>query len=96
MGYIITYGHSNGKSYRFKRVRSITWRGFAAALLVVLLALLVLNPQIRGQVKNFLLPGDAEVTEAALIEMVSSIKEGEPVGDAVTAFCREIIDGAKR
>ena len=41
-----------------------------------------------------ILPGDPEVTAAALEHMVASVSQGEPVGEVFFAFCREIIDGA--
>lgn len=45
--------------------------------------------------KNWLLPGDPEVTAAALDSLVQGIREGEDLGDAVGAFCREIVENAQ-
>lgn len=60
------------------------------ALLIVAAALGVSNPTV----KEYLIPGNPEVTEAALIDFIDDIKQGAAFGDAMTAFCREIIDNA--
>lgn len=38
-----------------------------------------------------LLPGDPKVTGEALDRLVSSIGGGEPIADAFSAFCEEIV-----
>ncbi len=43
---------------------------------------------------NFLLPGNQQTTKAAISTFVQDLNEGEPIKDAVTAFCREIIENA--
>jgi hypothetical protein len=48
-----------------------------------------------NRVKEWILPGNAQVTEAALDNLVTDLKEGEKLEDAITAFCQEIIDHAK-
>lgn len=45
-------------------------------------------------VPDILIPGDAEVTKSAAQEMISLLKTGTPVKDAVTVFCKQIIDAA--
>lgn len=45
--------------------------------------------------QSVLIPGEAGITEAAFGEMVSNLREGQPMGEAVTAFCRQVIDGAE-
>ncbi len=47
-----------------------------------------------GNIRSFLLPGDPKVTEAALIDLAENLREGESFSDAVTVFCREILDHA--
>ena len=42
-------------------------------------------------VRDVLLPGDAGVTAAALENMVTAILDGSTLGDAITAFCQEIM-----
>ncbi len=65
---------------------------------VMLICLLVLGSlKLIGwdKVKHYMLPGDPAVTETAFNSMIESIRAGESVKDAVTAFCVEIIDNAK-
>ena len=44
--------------------------------------------------REILLPGNGESTAKALEELISQLHEVAAFGDAVTAFCREIIAGA--
>lgn len=44
---------------------------------------------------DFLIPGDPEITVPATQSMISDLKAGEPLDDAITAFCLEIINGAQ-
>ncbi len=44
--------------------------------------------------KEWIIPGDAEVTEAALSTLVEDLKQGDSLDDAITAFCQEILDHA--
>ena len=46
-------------------------------------------------IPDFLIPGDPEVTKTAASVMVAEIKNGATVGNAVTAFCKTILDGAE-
>lgn len=57
----------------------------------VLTAAFLLWPMGRRCVRDLLLPGDEDVTAAALSELVNDLSAGEPVGEAVEAFCRDII-----
>ena len=36
-----------------------------------------------------------QLPEAALENMVDAVQNGEALGDAITTFCREIVDSAK-
>lgn len=45
---------------------------------------------------QFLLPGEPSVTAAALDNMANSLQEGETLQEAITAFCREILDNAQK
>lgn len=44
--------------------------------------------------RQYLLPGDPRITETALDQLVVDIQNGESFSDAITTFCREIIDSA--
>ena len=85
MGYRIAYSTETSHKFpeRIRKKRPLLW-AVAAALLIGLLA---------GGWK-LLLPGDPEVTRAALAGLAEDIREGQSLGQAVTAFCQEIVDNA--
>lgn len=91
MGYRITY-----KSTYMKN-KTQDWQGksnvlkWIFALIVCFFLLLAI---FNTEVRRLFLPGDPVVTERALSELVVDIREGQPVSDAVTAFCREILENA--
>ncbi len=92
MGYRIEYDGSTAQ----KTIIRIS-KGKKRLMLTILAAVLTLGavafPRSRGILRDLLLPGDEEVTTAALEGLVEDLKEGEPFGDAVETFCREIIYG---
>ena len=92
MGYRITYenGHIHKKTIRSSQFR---WKRWGAGAAVAALAVTLLIPRGRLWVRDLLLPGDEDVTAAALGSLVEDLSAGEPVGEAVQTFCREIIHG---
>lgn len=44
-------------------------------------------------VPDVLIPGEPEVTKAAVVEMIQTLREGEALKSAVTAFCKNILNG---
>ena len=92
MGYRIEYGPMPGvwKSGRKEplRLQAMT----AAFLLLFVIGVRFLYPEGTELLRNLLLPGEKTVTEAAFSGMLAQIRHGEPVGQAFTAFCQEIID----
>ena len=65
----------------------------AVFLLVFALLVRQMWPEGTRILRNYLLPGDLTVTEAALSDMVAGLQVGQPAGEALTAFCRQIIHG---
>lgn len=94
MAYRIDYG-SGGEKKRAMKGRTPVRRVAAGIVCAVLLAAL-LFPAGRRALRDLILPGDAEVTAAALRDLVAELQDGEPVGDAVSAFCQEVIAGGTR
>lgn len=88
MGYRIEYGAKGSRRRRIKRLNKHHGLAFAGILPVVLLLVMLFWPAVR----NILLPGDREVTAAALDTLAGELRNGEAFGSAVTAFCQEIID----
>ena len=88
MGYKIIYPPVGKRRYPMGRSMPV-WLLPASILGAAILAITLYNGSA-----GWLLPGDPEVTEAALYEMIERLSEGEAFGEAVTAFCKEIIAGA--
>lgn len=65
-------------------------------LLLFTLAVRQFWPEGTRMLREFLIPGEPTVTQAAFSEMVTEIQAGEPLGDAVTAFCRQIVEDGTR
>ena len=90
MSFRIQYGISrhevNSRKTKFKK-----WLPFLLAVIFLVAGWLISLTEIRF---DWLLPGDPEVTAAALESLRENLAAGESLGEAVTAFCREIINGA--
>ena len=95
MAYRIDY-ISGGKHRRPIR-RYFTAATVKTGLLVLVLVAAALAVKFYGLnwVKEVLLPGDPQVTEAALHNMTEGLQSGESILEAVTTFCQEIVDGAR-
>ena len=89
MGYRIVYGPmpkaAPSGSGRLRVMTAVFGRLFA-------LCVHFLWPQGSRMLREIFLPGTPGVTEQALESMVADIRSGEDFGDAVTAFCQEILD----
>ena len=94
MSYRIQYGPPQKGEPVKGQISKNTVRFIAFAALIAVVLFLLVSPQGAEAVRGFLLPGDGAVTEAAFSEFVGSIRGGESIGQAITAFCREIIEGA--
>lgn len=95
MGYTIQYGPS-GKAetaWRGRRKKKTRIR-ISLVLLAAVCAFGVLAGGVE-KVWEFLIPGDPEITKAAFMQFTEDIRQGGSVGEAITAFCREIIDNAE-
>jgi len=96
MGYIIRYGpekqvkQKNGKMWEALGVQGMT--AFFLALFILFAGLFWKDG--KEVMKRWLIPGEAGATETAAMKLVEDIRSGEPVLDAVDAFCREIFKEA--
>ena len=62
----------------------------AGFLLAFVLLVRLCWPQGTALLRQTLLPGE----DPAFLQLQSDIQAGEPLGDAVTAFCRQIVEEA--
>ena len=94
MGYYISYNPELKRKYplynKNKRKRS----GWMVVLFAMAFLLAVLSGNNKG-LKKWILPGDPEVTEAALTCFVQDVRDGVAVKEAITDFCLEIINNGE-
>lgn len=95
MGYRIVYD----RNPKYDDRTTFHWGKFQTAAAGFLAVFFLLTgtfwPEGKAMLQRILIPGDAEVTIAAFSSMVEQIQAGEPIGDAVTAFCGEIIENGQ-
>ena len=91
MGYRIEYDGSSGK-YEVKKEKPL---GLAAMTLLCFGVFLLLTglfwPEGREVLGEYLIPGDNQVTLHAARNMGNDLRSGAQLGDALEAFCREVI-----
>ncbi|MBR7123206.1 MAG: hypothetical protein IKC95_07120 [Oscillospiraceae bacterium] len=94
MAYRIRYGQALIK----KHIIFENQIQFSKKLIPPLICFLVLCGGIviakSKAVQDFFLPGNPDVTRSAISGFVTDLKDGEPMKEAITTFCREIIDNA--
>ena len=94
MAYRIVYGPVKGRRRTGRgavlRMQTMT----AAWLLVFALVVSWVWPEGTATLREYLLPG-RDGTQAAMLELMTEIQAGEPVGEVLTAFCRQIIENGK-
>ncbi len=61
-------------------------------LLVATVTISVANLSGALWVRHLLFPGDPQVTAAALEGLAEDLQQGSSVMDAITAFCRDVIN----
>lgn len=92
MGYRIVYGPMP-KEIECNRPSPLRLQAMTAAfLLAFVIGVRLFYPEGTALLQDLLLPGGKTVTEEALTGMISGLQNGEPLGEAFTAFCQEIID----
>lgn len=92
MSYKIQYSPETGYLYpQEKKQRSIQMKRWIIPTVAIVLALWL---HIYG-VPDFLIPGDPDITKAAASALVDEIQSGVAMNDAVTTFCKTILDGAE-
>lgn len=86
MSYQIQY-----EPHKNRRYPVCTGRKRHTTVFVLALTLLAVCMSI-GLRTGWLIPGDPEVTSNAFSDMVTMLREGEGMKEAVTAFCMEILE----
>lgn len=94
MSYQISYGGMKEKrprQWKPRRLPILT----VAFFMLFLLTVERVWPAGRERLRELLWPGNGEVTAAAFATMTERLDAGEPIADAVEAFCKEILQDAR-
>lgn len=95
MGYIIVYEGADPAEISVSRRRSRLPELTVLFVLAFLLLTRLFWPAGREKIRDILLPGDPNITQQAVSVLVDDLRAGEPVGEAVRAFCGEILGHAE-
>ena len=89
MSYTIRYGTSKYDSYKSTgtKMRLILSLGL---LFAVVISCTVFSEQVR-EFRRYLFPAFEPAVRQAFENMTQSVDNGEPLRDAVVAFCREVL-----
>lgn len=88
MSYNITYNPELKRKYPIERKNNNNPLKIVVITLVGFIAVYGLT---KAGIMHYLIPGDPEITVDAFSTMVNRVSQGEAVGNAIAAFCREII-----
>lgn len=80
-----------GMAYQIEYPGKKKAKGFPVWIVLLALGGLALLRQSLGR---FLLPGDPEVTGRALETLLAQLRQGIGAGEAVSAFCKAVVQGA--
>lgn len=95
MGYRIVYESAIVKKTKIRRVTSPKQYIIIGSLVLLMLLSICWLGWNKTNIRRYLLPGDPDITGAAIEELIEEIRSGTSVTDAVSAFCKEIVDHAE-
>ena len=91
MGYKIMYSPEDNNKYPTGQSgRKHKW--LLPVIIILALLMSIRTAQVRDRLEEWIIPGNDQITKAAFSVMIDEIRTGEPVTEAVTAFCRVIIE----
>lgn len=92
MSYSIHYSPENNKKFPVRqKAYAVKQKAMITVAAVIFALFLLCFDGVRQSIKNFLLPGDPQITEAGIIGFVDDVRSGTGVADAFTTFCEYII-----
>lgn len=94
MAYNIQYSQQYQVKYPVKKKAYISHKFLLIMLLILCAGFLVYKLKKHGILGELLVPGDADITMAAVEKLLDNLKLGTPVSEALTAFCTEILGHA--
>jgi len=91
LGYVIAYDMKE-KKYEIRRNRSCRFSFLlTAAFCLFVVGTLYFWPEGREILISMVIPGEDSVTIAAFRNMTGNLRAGAAVGDAIAAFCADVI-----
>lgn len=94
MSYTIQYNDGKKNSVCKRRRWSKKWL-LPAAILALAIAARLFWPQIGNLTQKLLFLGVSEQNEAAVTAFIEDVRNGEDFSDALTVFCREVLNNAE-
>ena len=92
MSYRIVYGPER-KAVKEREPSSLRFRSLIAGFLLLFAVIVkLLWPEGTAVLRQMILPTDLSATEQAFQCMMEDLRSGENLGDAITVFCRQIIE----
>lgn len=91
MGYRIMYSPEKQNQYPQKAPRKLHSKTVWICAITAIAVFLASATGVTETIGDFLLPGDAAQIRQAAFGMIEQIRLGTPVGEAITAFCVEIV-----
>ena len=95
MGFRIEYSQGEGRKVPIEEKSKSQPAVKRIAILVLACVFLFIGAQNISSVEEFLIPGEPEVTKAAFSSFIDDLQQGSSFRDAITVFCREIIQNAQ-
>lgn len=90
MPYSVRYGPEDSDKYPVKTTSARKKSRYVVAITLLILAI-VLTIRFRETLVSWLIPGDDQMTLQSTEELLSDLREGVPIGEALTTFCEEIV-----
>ncbi len=92
MGYKITYDNAGNARFYSNNSRKLPKWAITLCCAIMLTAVLIYAGGGKF-LRNFFMPG---VSDAALSALAEDLRSGESLLDAVSAFCSEVVNNAKK
>lgn len=94
MSYYVSYNPEQASRYPTReKVKAVKAGRFITGVLILGLLICCLSIQ---EIRNFLIPGDPEVTIKATAKLLEEIKDGEGFVNAFTAFCEMVVTNGSK
>ena len=94
VGYCIEYEGAEHYSFSSNRKNGLR-RKICLAVVAIALAVSVIFPAAKEKLVSLLIPGNDAVTIQAVEELVTDLQSGDSTKDALTAFCRTVIENGQ-